>query len=387
MIKQCIPITYFEKWQPILQELCFNFFSKDNPGVEKVSAFIRNIKTAQPKTETERRIYIQILEIINHDITTYMERLDDVNIDLKKINSGKLTKKEAADYMDAFYMARMGMKIDNNTLHINLKDQETDKDEGNVYNVLERMLWAMYYYDQAGRNNIRVEEQLTQELILTDVRGVTAGFLKLPHNSFSVFLPYNNSLTIRRELIRQIYVHETTKVVEDKVLRMLEFCFIDVNERIETITILFDDDKSLVEQAADHINLRYQSPLAKREITDVVNFVMATVLYINSIDKVEKTIFPSVLMKKKHSRFPCCALGYGITIDKTVYESPNPGTGQSHQIHVLKFTVRGHFRAYRPGEDKRWKKETIIWIRPHLKGRERDNDLLEVKPKQYELKK
>lgn len=384
MIKQCSEITYFERWQPLLQEICFDFFSRENPGVEKVINLMRNLKNHVKVTEPEKRALNELIKMFNQDVNTYEQRLDGVRVDLKKINEGKLTPKQYNEYMDSFYMARMGVKIENNTLHIHLKDQETDKDEGNTYNAFERMLWSLYHYDRAGRNNIRVEEQLTQELILTDVKGVTANFLKLPHKSFALFLPHNKSLTIRKELIRQIYLHETIREMDGKVYRKIELCFIDVNGNIESNNVLFDDEKSLVEQAAAQIISRYNSRLAKKEITGIMNFVMSVILYINSTDKVEQVIMPSVLMKNRHTKLPCCALGYGILINKEVYASEP--TGRSHQINVLKFTVRGHFRTYKTGEDKRWKVDTVIWIRPHIKGRERDNEHLSTKPKDYFVK-
>ena len=223
------------------------------------------------------------------------------------------------------------------------------------------------------------------ELVLTGVQGVTADFLKLPFSSFLLLIPHNQVLTIRKTLIKEIYIDESEYIEANITFRKIELCMIDVENNITLKSLLFQNQLSLVEQTKEQILDRYDSKLAREEATAIISFILATILYINSTEKKEQIIMPTVILKEKHTRFPQCALGYGIPINKTIHTS-NSSKGSSHQINVLKFTVRGHYRTYKSGENVRWKVDTVIWIRPFLKGLERNAAEGSIKPKKYELK-
>lgn len=385
MIKQCSQITFFESWIPVLRYTSPAFFNEQYPDCSKVFAAIKDAEKRPPKDEIERKIMIWVYELLNRDTTKYRDRLDKVNVNMKKINEGKMVGKEKDKLMDDLYLSRIGAKIVDNVLKVTTKEMDMDKQEGDIYMVLERMLECFFYYDDCGRNNIRVEEQLMHELVLTGVQGVTADFLKLPFSSFLLLIPHNQVLTIRKTLIKEIYIDESEYIEANITFRKIELCMIDVENNITLKSLLFQNQLSLVEQTKEQILDRYDSKLAREEATAIISFILATILYINSTEKKEQIIMPTVILKEKHTRFPQCALGYGIPINKTIHTS-NSSKGSSHQINVLKFTVRGHYRTYKSGENARWKVDTVIWIRPFLKGLERNAAEGSIKPKKYELK-
>lgn len=57
------------------------------------------------------------------------------------------------------------------------------------------------------------------------------------------------------------------------------------------------------------------------------------------------------------------------------------GTASERTMHILKWTVRGHFRNQAHGAGM--KERRIQWIRPYLKGRERGNEKMPAKNTEY----
>lgn len=207
-------------------------------------------------------------------------------------------------------------------------------------------------------------------------------FLKLPYPAFSINIPHNHLLTIRNELINTIYITEVLNSGIDGIKRKIEMCFVMNNDAMDHFQFTIEDGKDLIDQIEDQIFKRYQSKLAKRETNEIVSFLMATILYINSKEAVKQDIYASVL-GKHNSRYPCCVLGYGIPIDRRMHLTRTQFES-SRTMNTEKWTVRGHYRTYVKGEH--WKEDSIIWIKPFLKGREKDNVDVPIKPSNYKVK-
>jgi hypothetical protein len=393
IIKEKIPITFFEKMKSAVDILCPSFFTRSVPDMVELNKQLS--KDAQEATWAKNNNVTSLKKLmkmneafknthqikLNH-LRKEMNIIEGLSDDLEKrkekngLKDKDLIKgDEAWDFLDALYMA-------NSPHYIN--------DEGNIQPLnhakdrkdIDRMFWTLHRFNKYGKKTFRIEEQLTHELFLTDVNNVDSDFLRFPFPSICFYLPFNNKLCIRKEIIRYVYISERLRVGgESDNVRIVELLYITDKEDIEVQQFEISDGP-FINQVLSQIETIFNSPLGKKEASGVSSFILAAILYLNSTDSDQLQVFPIFWHKNHDSKFPVCSLGYDISIDKGLHYAQNPETeGLGKPMNVLKWTVRGHFRSYRRGEH--WKEDRTIWIRPFLKGREKDNDGQIIKPTNY----
>jgi len=384
MIKQCTPITYFEQWLPIILELDKGFFTRDRPDITAFDKILddgrKNDFDILTKKYGNKANFIEKFARLVVGLTARVQTKLENRVDLKRLQDTKDIE-YANEMVDYFYTVRANATIDNGMLNVHNIE---DKEESLTKMLMERIMWSFHKFNKYGRKQFKVDEQLTSELLLTGVQGVDASFLKLPYSSFCINIPYNRLLTIRGELIQSIYVSEVLSLIGQEVKRKIELCFFTGDRAADAIHFYIENGQDLLPQIEEQITKKYSSKLAKRETTEIMSFILATILYINSKDAIKQEVFATVLNKNQHSKFPSCVLGYGIPINKSIHIT-RENYESNHTINVLKYTVRGHFRTYVKGEH--WKIDQVLWIKPFLKGSEKDNSSIPIKPSNYNIKK
>lgn len=398
MVRQTLPITHFEKWLPIINALDPDFWKRNTSVTDPLIKYYKTRKSvvsanspkAKPMIEYLRMCKAVLEDVISNvstgkeELSKFGQELEAKGVDLARLKNDKdkdkkLYIKEVLDYL---YTCRIGGTVDSNgELDLKLDSAEWSQNDFTSA-MLAKMFKSFYYFNRYGRKQFRIEEQLTAELLLTGVQGVYASFLKLPYPAFSITIPHNKLLTIRRRLVNQAYINEVYSINGPVVKRKINISFIFAENHIDHISFLLDDNKNLLEQVEEQIKGKYQSELALRETREIMSFLLSTILYMNSKDAIKQDITPSVIVKT-NSKFPCCALGYGIPINKSLHITRD-NYKSDRTVNVLKYTVRGHFRTYTKGEH--WKQDSVIWIKPFLKGSEKDNVEMPIKPTNYNIK-
>lgn len=126
--------------------------------------------------------------------------------------------------------------------------------------------------------------------------------------------------------------------------------------------------------------------MIKRENNAIISYITALLLYINTPDA-DKTIVKPFLNKPGfgETKYPQCLLGYNMVIDKSICQNKaDDANSKENNRYILKWSVRGHFRNQVIGEGR--KDTKLIWIRPFLKGKEKDNITINARPISYTVK-
>jgi hypothetical protein len=391
VIKEKIPITFFEKMKGAVDILYPQFFSDNAPNITELNkrldtnaqraVWVKNrdnegLKKLLKMNEALKKTHELKLRHLQKEMDVIKGLADDLEIKKDKRGINDIIKgEEAWEFLDSCYMSNTPHYTDEEGKIQPLNSHKERKD-------IDRMFWTFHRFNKYGKKTFRIEEQLTHELFLTDVNNVDSAFLKFPFPSICFYLPFNNKLCIRKEIIRYVYISERVRVGgENDNVRILEFLYITDKENIEVQQFEIGDGQ-FVEQITNQIADIFNSPLGQKEASGISSFILAAILYLNSSEVDERKVFPIFWHKNHDSRFPVCSLGYNISIDKGLHYSQNQETaGLGKPMNVLKWTVRGHFRAYRKGEH--WKEDRTIWIRPFIKGKERDNGDQIIKPTNY----
>ena len=376
--KECIPITFFEKIKAATDVAFPKFFDSVTPDI---SFLKKEINSNSGKSLKQLIKFKDALVTINGFHGTQLQKqIDRLHStieyleDEKKDFSGehKMSQEQMTIFFDGLYMSKSETSIDGETITPTNVGQSDE---------VERMFWTFHRFNKYGKKTFRIEEQLTQELFITDVENVDASFLHFPYPSICLYCPFNTKLEIRKELIEYIYISERVKIdTQTEVTRILELIYVTKNGNIESQQFEITNGR-MIEQVVGQVDDKFHSPLAKKEATEAISFVLAAILYLNSKEVSIQQIFPLFFHKNSDSRFPVCSLGYNIKIDRQLHYQKSESKDTDKHMNVLKWTVRGHFRNYRMGEH--WKENKTIWIRPFLKGRERDNEAQKIKPTNY----
>lgn len=261
--------------------------------------------------------------------------------------------------------------------HKHSKYYKTDSNE-----MMSKILRHVISFHQNGRKLFKIEEAITQELYLTDTTKIDNYFLNLPFPSVCFYLPYNTTMRVYEHLVEYVYLKQTITSENHKKLEIL--CINTNNETYYRDFVFTGGDihpqiiKTLEEE-------QINSNLAIKESTELVSFIMATILYIGTTDADLQNILPQIVFPKKQNSLPMCSVGRNIVINKDFANIHRDASGKESErmIHVLKWTVRGHFRRQHYGEGKSLVRK--IWIRPFLKSREKDTSI-KSKPASYDIK-
>lgn len=248
---------------------------------------------------------------------------------------------------------------------------EAEKLTDDILSLLYSQIWDFH---NCGKKLFRIEDGLMQELYLTDISKIDSEFLKLPYYSICFHLPYNELFRLFKEKIEWIYIRETN--IESPIFsKSIEIFCINAKSQFYANRFAFKEG-DLKQQLIEQVEYQFRgSKLAIEENKDIFNFIIATLLYINSNDADLKHVLPSCIFPKKDSKIAVCKVGGNIVINHTFKNMAVNENGEKseHLIHILKWAVRGHFRKQVCGIKNKDRK--TIWIRPFLKGKERLSDI------------
>lgn len=362
-------ITHFEKVSRIITYKIPDFFTRQSPNFELLAKELTYMSPRDKKDKKKIEHQLEYLHFITKILTTERNKFSE-SADL---DSGKLVGQKIKNLV---YMAG-GL----------------DKPKEIEYRYIQELMEIFHQMSLLGKKIFIVEEQLMNELILTDCSKVDASFLKLPFTTMCIHLPFNTHLKIQEATVRWVYLSEV-KVKDmlginkedvdelDYEGRAFKVFYIGADESFFTIDFLFRDGQDIDVQIKDVIERKFMgSKQGKKENIDVFSFLTSLMLYIGSSDADKTEIRPKVMFPAKDSRLPMCSLGRNIKINRELTASLGEA-GTERTIHAVKWTVRGHWRNQVHGfQNKERRKQ---WVRPYLKGRERDENI-NIKPTIYQV--
>lgn len=250
------------------------------------------------------------------------------------------------------------------------------KEDDLIRNLLE-FLWD---YNDSGNRMFKIEEQLTHELFNTEIKKVDESFLKLPFQCCAFYLPFNNKITAKNHLVRSVYISE----YEEDEGRLIKMLIIREDDAVVHFNwILKSGD--IFTQIKNQLTEKYETKKIYKDMEDILQFIVGCLLYICSTEVDKREIYPlpkSHLNRDKISNYPCCSLGKGLTINRDLHYNklPNDEEQKTQEMLIIKWTVIGHFKGQWYGSGSLGKFKKTIWIRPYLKGRERSNEEISIKP-------
>lgn len=356
-IYQVSQLTHFEMMQRLIIQVSSNFF---DIGFDDVD--FEDVYKKFANTDSLDKYDAKIVDMLTRDqVIKHIDRLKYLaNI-----------SKHTADFLGETMSLP---KADDRTYVIGSARKH--------YGSILQLLQILHEFDAVGKKMFRVEEQLQNELFMTDVLKVDDTFIHLPFTTICLYLPYNTTMRVYGQLVRYVYVSELDG---DNDCRLLEVFAITDNElhHRHVYTLNGGDIESQLKMQIGE--LYSTSIMAKTENIKLVSFVIATLLYVNTVDSDQTLVSPSVVMPGKHSKLPMCSLGRHIKIQRGMggMSVSTDGVSNERMIYVLKWTVRGHFHRYKVGQNRSESK--TLWIRPFLKGREKDADI-NAKPSDYIIK-
>lgn len=334
-------------------------------------------------------------------LDNYMDILTDKNILKNKFNEAKTNKtsinkvicwlkwleksyikqmiahKEIVSFIESGTITTWD-KYRNIEYKIGIEDSNLKED-----NILRNLLEFVWDFNDSGNKMFKIEEQLTHELFNTEIKNVDESFLQLPFQCCGFYIPFNNKITVKGHLVKCVYISE----FEENEGRLIKMLIVREDEAIINFNwVLKSGD--IFKQIKQQLTEKYQTKAAYKDMQDILQFIIASLLYINSADaeKIYISIVKTNLNKERASSYPVCSLGNGLQINKRLYftKSDTDEERQKREIFVLKWTVRGHFRNQPFGSGTLGKGKRLIWIRPFIKGRERHNEEAPIKPNFYE---
>lgn len=385
MVSEKLPITFFERISKLILGKIPDFFKKeinieddfrnfkdarDYKAEEYKSDSIKNkqnlkkLKDELKILEAEKNAHEFFCEYNKNEIAVIESIYETID--------GKL-ELSGQDALNANYISNLGLTVCDDNLSY-------EQRKSNHENVIKRLLKAIHDLNFYGKKIFRLEEAITEELIITDCSNIDDEFFQLPFDAICFHVPYNNYINIRGDLLEWVFItqNDITEIRSDFNL----FC---VNKSGAFYTgEFFLQGGDISKQIKLQIVEKYgNSKIAIKENIELFSFITSIILYLNSENVSETKIVPDRSFKEKTSSLPICSLGRNIMISKTNYESENKSE-QERKYYILKWTVRGHFRKQKCGSGRNETK--IIWIRPFLKGKERLNDKTKVKPSNYIIK-
>ncbi len=389
------PLTHFEKWANAIRGLLPKFFEEEEPNFQESREKIESLKHFKNLPKKAKEKYLNI-SVLMYDWSLARAAELSESGELKKKVGGMFYKsadiigeaiKEAENNQDESFpdgktprvqeLLDRAARVKQQADKIKLKSKYVSNELYDSRELLEETLIFLHDFNWCGRKLFRIEEQLTNELMLTQIDGVNAEFFKLPFQTICVHLPFNQMVRIREKLVQWCYVSE---YAEDDG-RHIHVMYVNEEGYPFFHEFILDDNKPLGVQIKEQIAVQYGKEAAKEHMA-IFSMIAAMMLYMNSSERDVRMMSPTVVMPKQDSRLPVCSVGGTIRVDRTLYVSSNEdGTHSTNTIHILKWTVRGHFRNQAHGKDMKERK--IIWVRPYLKGKERKNEEMPVSNKEY----
>jgi len=370
MNRQRLPLSYFEKFTNLILTQIPDFFKAPSDPQRSYKRFNNPIGKGTgniKKIRNARDIYLFQERYLRGELS-YHEAVSEQDIERLSVR----------DRINFVYMIHQfnGKQVDHRRFHDVM---------------LEKLLDHTWMMNAAGRKIFRVEQQCMDELLLTNISKVDYEFLNLPFPSILLSLPFNQSLRIRGDLVEWVFISQA----EANGCKALELFCVTKQEHFFFVSFTFTPGEILA-QLKEQIRQKYSviskdedngrtSQQAKQEHTDLFSFLLSVLFYINSKDADTTHVLPNRIMPKSDSSIPVCSLGRNIKINRDLsgLSTSEDGVASDRMIHILKWTVRGHFRKQPVGEGCRDRK--IIWIRPFLKGREREIETIPAKPSIYKL--
>jgi len=375
MDREFLPITFFERFSKLVLARDANFLNRELPDNLSEAYKKLNEEPRNKKDIKAMSAYRDWCSFMEKTLSVSVENLNDIVFDLKNHQNAKTKAKNH----DSIYLANDHFALDeqseDNRLGIKTKSTES------IMGVLLETIWD---FNDSGKKIFRLEENLTQELLLTEISKIGYEFLELPFQTICIHLPFNNSLKIRNSCVRWVYISQFEETDTTKKIKCL--CLSD-DDSYSADEFIFGEGE-ILKQLKDQIKILFgKSPLAMKEMTDFYTFLIGFLLYLNSDSLHQATKFPKIINKKLNSTIPVCSLGNDININKnfkTIYADSVNLDGEAREIHILKWMVRGHFRKQAHGIGRSERK--VIWIRPFIKGKERENEEISAKPTNYNVK-
>lgn len=361
--REILPKTFFEHFDKIITGKIPYFHNRELP--EDLNGYIKQIEKYPDR----------------NDKTALATHRDWLLLQVKLLNAedGKLHRtidilKSQKSKRDMDWLYQSGHSLREGETELNEKTLMSE------WGLLTTQLMEFNYdFKASGSKIFRVEEQAFNELVNTEIRNLTDEFLNLPYQTIALHLPFNESLSIRGELAEWVYLSE----FEEDNGKRIHICCISKETNFTVFEFSFTGG-DIYSQVKAQILEKYASKRAYAEVKQLINFVLALILYINSESQDLRIVHPKVspLVKHETSRLPVCKVGSTISINKDFKNVSLRTEGSGFEHHILKWLVRGHFRNQPVGEGRSERK--IIWIRPFFKGKERESDI-QAKPAIYKV--
>lgn len=223
----------------------------------------------------------------------------------------------------------------------------------------------------SGKNRYMLTEELIGMLASTDYNSIPCKFLKCPHEYYSIDLS-NSEWIIGPDKILEVLIRR----VENGLI------IVPCTKDSFHISLFFRWDEEGNDNALQFIKEHEDKNKYPNnaDLHNLVRFVVSIILYINTGIDEAPVIKPKPKLFKTDTSIPVCMLGTVISLNKGKY---GISKGMStHEIKVLKWPVRGHFRQQACG--KNHKEHKIVWIEPFFKGSERHAQIT-AKPHNYSV--
>ena len=404
------PLTFFERVRRLLVALDGNFFERDLLSANDIQRLYYDELMGDGgkkdyhgfKLKYGKSRFTAVLDWMTFDVWfTEMKivRFEKIITVLKKIGKDmsdyERTQELFSDDLRNKYKSSLDMRYDvmpelsemdegdfdyyagasGTTVH---RAEDLNGKQGTIG--LDDVLAIVYDFENDGRKVFRIEEGLFDELLLTDVTKMDDYFLKLPYPSICLQLPYNDTISIGGMFVRNIYLCQDDIDGGYVVRSMVELSDGHVNYLELSFT-----GGDILEQVRRQVDDRFSSRLAQKDMKRLYTFLCAVILYMNSTDVPTALSYPFA-RSKVDSAMPVCRLGVDIRVNKEMRHLSAEQTDDilKNLIQVVKWTVRGHFRQQAHGEGRRLRR--VTWIRPYVKGKERNNEEIKAKPGNYILK-
>ena len=312
-------LTFFEKFKNAVSAVWHNFFDEELPEspskvlVQKIDKVIELAKTKKYSKKEGIRKCKGAQECLLY-VKGYQQRsIDAVTEAINTIKGTKLGKIEIKD-IDTLKDPKKRKQMKNiqykSSGLVDVRELEEKKKEG-VSGIHEKVFEFMYDFNFEGKKIFRIEEQLMEELLLTDFSNIDDSFFILPYNTICIHVPYNQHLSVREKKIEWIFltqwIEESCKYIE--VLTVSEDETIDYGQ----FTLCGGD---IIRQIIRQTNEKWDSGLARREMKELFTFIISVLLYTNSTDADIQICQPHIVDRKTDSSLQLCKLGGLIKIDK-----------------------------------------------------------------------
>jgi len=222
------------------------------------------------------------------------------------------------------------------TQHIAQKHPKYKEQPQQVFFSIGSELATAYRFWLAGKKIYKLTDNITQILALKDVKDISFKMISLSFDT--IYLEFPSTLCpkgIENERILGLYIQLHTN--EDKTEKYLTIKFLHafkhLKEQVDPsftsllggdITLTIKDDSHIIEQIAIQIQ-RSPIPLEKKSLQKIIDFVLNTVMYINSekadIQFIKKSNDDNTSKKKKNKyklNVDHFLIGNNITLDDNI---------------------------------------------------------------------